>query len=180
MRYYELMWILGADADEEGIEQSIEAVDERIENHGGERLRSAAWGRRSLAYPINHHTEGIYNVVQFSMEPDESVNFEREILADQAVIRHLQLRIEESDLLPEAPVLPPTPPASEEQPEPPAAEESSEPEASDEPEASAETSEDTEESDSSDTEDAAEDDEEKPAEPDEVSEEEVEEEAVEA
>ena len=125
MRYYELMWILGADADDEGIDQSIEAIDERIENHGGERLRSAAWGRRSLAYPINHHAEGIYNIVQFSMEPDESVIFEKEILADQAVMRHLQLRIEESDLLPAAPVVPPTPPAAPEAPEatePPAAE----------------------------------------------------------
>ena len=125
MRYYELMWILGADADDEGIDQSIEAIDERIENHGGERLRSAAWGRRSLAYPINHHAEGIYNIVQFSMEPDESVIFEKEILADQAVMRHLQLRIEESDLLPAAPVVPPPPPAAPEAPEatePPAAE----------------------------------------------------------
>jgi len=112
LRYYELMWILGADADEEGIDQSIEAIDEQIENHGGERLRSAAWGRRSLAYPINHHAEGIYNVVQFRMEPDESVIFEKEILADQAIIRHLQLRIEESELLPVAPVIPPTPPAA--------------------------------------------------------------------
>lgn len=124
MRYYELMWILGADADDEGIDQSIEAIDERIENHGGERLRSAAWGRRSLAYPINHHAEGIYNVVQFSMEPDESVIFEKETLADQAIIRHLQLRIEESDLLPVAPVVPPTPPAASEAVEPPAPESS--------------------------------------------------------
>ena len=118
MRYYELMWILGADADDEGIDQSIEAIDERIENHGGERLRSAAWGRRSLAYPINHHAEGIYNVVQFSMEPDEAVIFEKEILADQAIIRHLQLRIEESDLLPVAPVTPPTPAETPENVEP--------------------------------------------------------------
>ncbi len=124
MRYYELMWILGADADDEGIDQSIEAIDERIENHGGERLRSAAWGRRSLAYPINHHAEGIYNVVQFSMEPDESVIFEKETLADQAIIRHLQLRIEESDLLPVAPVVPATPPAASEAVEPPAPESS--------------------------------------------------------
>ncbi|HIF12466.1 MAG TPA: 30S ribosomal protein S6 [Dehalococcoidia bacterium] len=124
MRYYELMWILGADADDEGIDQSIEAIDERIENHGGERLRSAAWGRRSLAYPINHHAEGIYNVVQFSMEPDESVIFEKETLADQAIIRHLQLRIEESDLLPVAPVVPATPPTASEAVEPPAPESS--------------------------------------------------------
>jgi len=124
LRYYELMWILGADADDEGIDQSIEAIDERIENHGGERLRSAAWGRRSLAYPINHHAEGIYNVVQFSMEPDESVIFEKETLADQAIIRHLQLRIEESDLLPVAPVVPATPPTASEAVEPPAPESS--------------------------------------------------------
>ena len=124
MRYYELMWILGADADDEGIDQSIEAIDERIENHGGERLRSAAWGRRSLAYPINHHAEGIYNVVQFSMEPDQAVVFEKEILADQAIIRHLQLRIEESDLLPLAPVVPPTPPSAPEAVELPGAESS--------------------------------------------------------
>lgn len=130
MRYYELMWILGADVDDEGIDQSIEAIDERIENHGGERLRSAAWGRRSLAYPINHHAEGIYNVVQFSMEPDESVIFEKEILADQAVIRHLHLRIEESDLLPVAPVVPPTTPAAPEAVEPPAPESSESPESS--------------------------------------------------
>ncbi len=109
MRYYELMWIIGADADEEGIDQSIEAVDGRVEDHGGEVLRTAAWGRRSLAYPINHQTEGIYNVVQFSMEPDEAVTFEQEILADQAVVRHLHLRIEESDLLPAAPPPPPEP-----------------------------------------------------------------------
>jgi small subunit ribosomal protein S6 len=124
------MWILGADVDDEGIDQSIEAIDERIENHGGERLRSAAWGRRSLAYPINHHAEGIYNVVQFSMEPDESVIFEKEILADQAVIRHLHLRIEESDLLPVAPVVPPTTPAAPEAVEPPAPESSESPESS--------------------------------------------------
>ena len=130
MRYYELMWILGADADDEGIDQSIEAIDERIENHGGERLRSAAWGRRSLAYPINHNAEGVYNVVQFSMEPDESVIFEKEILADQAVIRHLQLRIEESDLLPAAPVIPPTPPAAPEAVEPPVSASSETPESS--------------------------------------------------
>jgi len=130
LRYYELMWILGADVDDEGIDQSIEAIDERIENHGGERLRSAAWGRRSLAYPINHHAEGIYNVVQFSMEPDESVIFEKEILADQAVIRHLHLRIEESDLLPVAPVVPPTTPAAPEAVEPPAPESSESPESS--------------------------------------------------
>ena len=109
MRYYELMWILGADTDDEGIEQSVEAVDERIDNHGGELLRSAAWGRRSLAYPIDHNAEGIYNVVQFSMEPDEAVIFEKEVLADQAVIRHLQFRIEEEDLLPAAPPVRPEP-----------------------------------------------------------------------
>jgi len=144
LRYYELMWILGANADEEGIEQSIESIDERIEDHGGERLRSAAWGRRSLAYPINHHAEGIYNVVQFSMEPDKSVIFEKEILADQAVIRHLQLRIEESDLLPVAPVIPPTPPAPTE---------TVEPEASDEaPAAEADSSESPDEENSADAE----------------------------
>ncbi|MBT3943391.1 MAG: 30S ribosomal protein S6 [Chloroflexi bacterium] len=164
MRYYELMWILGADADEEGIEQSIEAIDERIENHGGERLRSAAWGRRSLAYPINHNAEGIYNVVQFSMEPDESVLFEREILADQAVIRHLQLRIEEVELLPEAPVLPPTPPVAEDQPETPAPEDTSD---SAEPEDSAE-SDSPEASESEDAENSEE--EEKSADPDSESE----------
>lgn len=109
MRYYELMWILGADIDEEGIDQSIEAVDGRVEDHGGEVLRTAAWGRRSLAYPINHNAEGIYNVVQFSMEPNEAVIFEKEMVADQAVIRHLQLRIEEVDLLPAAPPTPPEP-----------------------------------------------------------------------
>lgn len=116
MRYYELMWILGSDTDDEGIDQSIEAVDERIGNHGGEVLRSAAWGRRSLAYPINHNAEGIYNVVQFNMEPDEAVVFEKEILADQAVIRHLQFRIEEVDLLPAAPPPPPAPPERVESP----------------------------------------------------------------
>ncbi len=155
MRYYELMWILGADADDEGIEQSIEAIDERIENHGGERLRSAAWGRRSLAYPINHNAEGIYNVVQFSMEPDESVIFEKEILADQAVIRHLQLRIEESDLLPAAPVIPPTPPAAPEAVEPSAP-------ASPESSRTPESSESADTSDADESDDSAE--EEKPAE----------------
>ncbi|MCH7642272.1 MAG: 30S ribosomal protein S6 [Chloroflexi bacterium] len=110
LRYYELMWILGSDTDEEGIDQSIEAVDGRIENHGGTVLRTAAWGRRSLAYPINHHAEGIYNVVQFDMEPEEAVVFEKEIVADQAIIRHLHFRIEEADLLPAPPPAPPAPP----------------------------------------------------------------------
>lgn len=116
MRYYELMWILGADADDDSSEQSAQAVESRIDDRGGEVLRYAAWGRRSLAYPIDHNTEGIYNVLQFSMEPEQAVAFEKEVLADQAIIRHAQVRIEEVDLLP---VAPPPPPERAESPEPP-------------------------------------------------------------
>lgn len=98
-----MMWILGADADESAGEESLERVSGLIQGHGGEVLLAETWGRRTLAYPIRHNTEGSYFLAQFKLEPELAAALGKDMNADQSVIRHLVVRIEEEELTPAAP-----------------------------------------------------------------------------
>jgi small subunit ribosomal protein S6 len=46
------------------------------------------WGKRKLAYEINHKTDGVYALIQFALEPEPLVELERTLSLADEVIRH--------------------------------------------------------------------------------------------
>ena len=97
MRRYELLWILAGDASEQDCEASADRAKSLIADNGGDLHSAGLWGRRNLAYPIDKQTEGTYYVATFSVEPDGAVLIDRQMTADQAVLRHLLVRAEEEE-----------------------------------------------------------------------------------
>ena len=94
MRKYELVWILGSEADEDQGAESVEKITSLVAGVGGEVSGTDIWGKRTLAYPILNNTEGYYLQLNFEIDGDKAPDLERAIGADQSIIRHLLVRDE--------------------------------------------------------------------------------------
>ncbi len=94
MRNYELAIIVDSSIDEE-LRQSIFKRIEQVIATGGEVGEQAHWGRRPLAYQIDHKTEGFYAFVRFVAEAAVVAELERILLISDEVIRFKVVRLPE-------------------------------------------------------------------------------------
>jgi small subunit ribosomal protein S6 len=73
-------------------EEIISRTRELIERGGGTWVRHDVWGRRRLAYEINHKGEGVYHLLQFDAEPETLEELSRILRITDGVMRHLATR----------------------------------------------------------------------------------------
>lgn len=92
MNEYELVYIVSPRLSAEEGERATASVDGIIRDSGGELLSTDVWGRRRLAYPIKHHSEGIYIYSTFRVEPSATVRIESQIGLSEDVLRHMIIR----------------------------------------------------------------------------------------
>jgi len=94
MRRYELMLVLRPDLADDKVQSSLERTARAIAGGGGQIVKQAPWGRRRLAYPIDHHREGSYYVILFEAPATAIAELERGLLISEEVLRHLVTRVE--------------------------------------------------------------------------------------
>lgn len=87
MRHYEVMVILDPDLEEKTIAPSLEAFLNVVKADGGEVRKVDVWGRRRLAYEINHKNEGIYAVLDVKASPTSVAELDRQLNLNEAVMR---------------------------------------------------------------------------------------------
>jgi len=92
MRHYELMVILDPDLEERTVAPSLDQFLGVIRQGGGSVDKVDIWGRRRLAYEIQHKVEGIYAVLDVSAEPDTVAELDRQLNLNEAVLRTKVLR----------------------------------------------------------------------------------------
>ncbi len=92
MNPYEILLLLDPDLPEEGQAEIVERVRENVERGGGTWERQEPWGRRKLAYEINHQTDGYYHLLEFQCEPATLDEISRVLKITDGVIRHLAVR----------------------------------------------------------------------------------------
>jgi small subunit ribosomal protein S6 len=92
MRRYEVMVILDPDLEEKTIAPSLEAFLNVIRADGGTVHNIDVWGRRRLAYEINHKPEGIYAVIDLTSTVDAVKELDRQLGLNEAVMRTKVLR----------------------------------------------------------------------------------------
>lgn len=68
MRNYEAVVIVDPQLEEAAIQQAVDKFTKVIETKG-EMANLDVWGKRRLAYEINHLSEGHYVVASFKAEP---------------------------------------------------------------------------------------------------------------
>ncbi len=92
MNDYEILLMLDPEAAEERHEEIIARTRQLVEQGGGQWLSHNAWGRRRLAYEIDHKTDGVYHLLQFDAEPATLDEVSRVLRISDGVMRHMATR----------------------------------------------------------------------------------------
>ncbi|MBX5448844.1 30S ribosomal protein S6 [Thermogemmatispora sp.] len=88
-RDYELGFILHPEVNEERTRTILERIEQIVTAHDGQVVRVNHWGRRRLAYPIQHQRDGIYVFVDMSVSPETLPELDRTLKVSEEVLRHL-------------------------------------------------------------------------------------------
>jgi len=94
MRRYELMLVIRPDVADDKSQALVDRTTRQIVAAGGQIVKVAPWGRRRLAYPIDRHREGSYQIILFESPPEAIIELEHTLLITEEVIRHLITRVE--------------------------------------------------------------------------------------
>ena len=94
MNNYELMVIFTPVLSEEDIKASQKKYADLIAELGGATVHSNPWGLKSLAYPIQKKTTGIYWLFEFQGPSDLNEKLKIQILRDEQIMRHMITRLD--------------------------------------------------------------------------------------
>jgi len=89
---YEILLMLDPELPEERQTQIVTRAREAIEGDGGSFDKHEPWGRRRLAYEIDHKGEGSYHLLTFAAEPATLEEISRVLKITDGVMRHLAVR----------------------------------------------------------------------------------------
>ena len=92
MRDYEILFIARPELDEEQLAEAVRSVDSLIANLGGVSEKSNVWGKRRLAYEVDHLREGHYVLTDFKLDPGRLGEMEATLKISETVFRHLIVR----------------------------------------------------------------------------------------
>ena len=121
MRYYEFIYIVSPEVEDEDLEKVTARVGQLITDGGGELVRLESWGRRRLAYPIRKFREGHYILTHVQLDPEAISGLKERLALTEEVIRYLLVKADAVpvEVQPEAVPAPepPSPDQAEEEPE---------------------------------------------------------------
>jgi len=89
---YEILLMLDPELPEERQTQIVTRAREAIERDGGRFEAHEPWGRRRLAYEIDHKGEGSYHLLTFAAEPATLAEISRVLKITDGVMRNLAVR----------------------------------------------------------------------------------------
>ena len=92
MNDYEILLLLDPELAPERSVEIVARVRERVEGDGGAWESHEPWGRRKLAYEIDHKTDGDYHLLLFRATPETLAEVSRVLKITDGVVRHLAVR----------------------------------------------------------------------------------------
>ncbi len=96
MRTYEVVVILDPDLEEKTIAPSLEAFLNVVRADGGKVNSIDVWGRRRMAYEINHKPEGIYAILNVTATKEAVAELDRQLRLNEAVMRTKVMNLAEA------------------------------------------------------------------------------------
>ena len=92
MNAYEVMLMLDPELPEERQNEILARARELIEKRGGSWVGHDPWGRRKLAYEIQHKGEANYHVFQFDADAETLSEITRVLKITDGALRHMAVR----------------------------------------------------------------------------------------
>ncbi len=96
MNKYELAVVVSAKIEDDERAQVIEKVKALVERFGGQISDVDEWGKKRLAYEIQHMTEAFYYFIQFDAEGTVPAEIEQDVRIMDNVLRFLCVRKDEA------------------------------------------------------------------------------------
>ena len=93
VRDYELVLIISPEITEEGYETIMGKISQLVTGSGGVISDVERWGKRRLAYPINHFVEGNYVLTRFKSKPALNRELKVSLQVSEEVLRYLLIRL---------------------------------------------------------------------------------------
>ncbi|MDP8939728.1 MAG: 30S ribosomal protein S6 [Actinomycetota bacterium] len=87
------MLIVIPELDEEQVESTLSRFRTVIERTGGEVTETNHWGRRKLAYEIDHRADGFYSIMHFTTGDRTLVELKRILRVSDDVLRHMIVKL---------------------------------------------------------------------------------------
>jgi small subunit ribosomal protein S6 len=87
------MLIVIPELDEEQVENTVSRFQTIIGRTGGEVRDVNHWGRRKLAYEIEHRTDGYYVVMEFTTGERTLGELKRIVRVSDDVLRHMIVKL---------------------------------------------------------------------------------------
>lgn len=95
MRPYEVMIILEPAIEEDAVSAICDRVTSLITDGGGTAGKVDKWGKRRLAYEIDHRLEGYYVLIEALADPAPMAEIDRVLRLADDVVRHKIIRLPE-------------------------------------------------------------------------------------
>jgi len=95
MRYYEVLYIINSNLEDDKVKSIIDEIGNEIEKNKVSVINHHFWGKKRLAYSINNHKYGTYILLQFGADKvDFLTEFERFLILNKSVIRHQIIKLD--------------------------------------------------------------------------------------
>ncbi|MCD6234407.1 MAG: 30S ribosomal protein S6 [Candidatus Neomarinimicrobiota bacterium] len=95
MRYYETLFIVHPNYEQDRLNSVIKMVKGHIADIGGHVLAVDDWGKRRLAYPIEKQKSGNYVLIYFDAEPSAVVELQTWFELQAQILAQLIVRLDE-------------------------------------------------------------------------------------
>ena len=89
MKAYELLFFVAPTLEEEARAKVMGRIENVITEGEGTIDNHEDWGKRKLAYEINHLAEGDYILIDFHADPDHIAELDRILRINDSVERHM-------------------------------------------------------------------------------------------
>ena len=94
MNNYELMVIFTPVLSDDEFKAAQRKYTTLVTDNGGSIVGENPWGLKSLAYPIQKKTTGLYWVVEFTAPSDFNEKLKIQLLRDESVLRHMVTKLD--------------------------------------------------------------------------------------
>ena len=89
-----LYGLISPEVEDERFDATVDKVSQFIAERGGIISEVERWGKRKLAYPIQHFMEGNYILSRIKLKPTVGKELEANLQISEEVLRHLLVKIE--------------------------------------------------------------------------------------
>ncbi|HRG23475.1 MAG TPA: 30S ribosomal protein S6 [Chitinophagaceae bacterium] len=94
MNNYELMVIFTPVLSDDEFKAEQKKYAKLVTDAGGTIVHENPWGLKSLAYPIQKKTTGLYWVLEYTAQSDFNEKLKIQLLRDESVLRHLCTKLD--------------------------------------------------------------------------------------